>query len=195
MLDQVLSVFICIALCSPCIAQSTDAQSAKAQFGEINVAPIKDMAHEMYQMCRANQVDLPSGDFKAMAAFKIEPDGSIAKESIRLIHSSGSMVMDKKTIEMLWCIGQSHAFGPLSPLSSSTIELQVDDVEIKLSLTGFAPAPEEAKAKVTQLSLLMKLVGAQQRSRNPIVSELLGRLVLKADNNRIDAEIRLPRAR
>ena len=164
------------------------------QSGEINVAPIKDVARELYRMCQSGQLDLGSGNFSVMASFKIDPDGSIPLASIHLIHSSGSKMMDKGTIEILWRIGESHAFGPLSSLSSSTIELRVEDSEIKLSALSFAPTPEEAKAKVTQVSFLLKLVGELQRTKNPMVSELLSHLVLKADNNRIDAYITVRRS-
>jgi len=164
-------------------------------FGEINVTPIKDIVGELYQMYQAGQLDLPSDNYSIMASFRIVPDGSIPRESIRILHSSGSKIIDKKAIEVLWRLGESHALGPLSSLSSNTIELRVNDAVTKLSITSFAQTPEEATAKVTQLRWLLRLVGAQQKTKNPMVSELLSHLVMKADNKRIDADMTVPRAR
>jgi hypothetical protein len=104
-------------------------------------------------------------------------------------------MVDTKGIEVLWRLGESRALGPLSSLSSNTIELRVNDTVTKLSITSFAPTAEEAKTKVTQLSFLLKLVGAQQKTKNPMVSELLSHLVMKADNKRIDADMTVPKAR
>jgi hypothetical protein len=130
-----------------------------------------------------------------MASFKILPDGSIPVSSIKILKSSGSKTLDKRSIEILWRLGESHALGPLSSLSSNTIELKVSDAVTRLSITSFAQTPEEASAKVTQLSFLLKLVGAQQKTKNPMVAELLSHLVMKADNKRIDADMTVPRAR
>jgi hypothetical protein len=163
-------------------------------FGEINVTPIKDIVGELYQMYQSGQLDL-GDNYSIMASFRIVPDGSIPKESIKIIHQSGSKVIDTKAVEVLWSLGESHALGPLSSLSSNTIELRVNETVTKLSITSFAPTPEEAKAKVTQLSFLLKVVGAQQKTKNPMVAELLSHLVMKADNKRIDADMTVPRAR
>jgi hypothetical protein len=95
----------------------------------------------------------------------------------------------------LWRLGESRALGPLSSLSSNTIELRVNDEFTRLSITSFAPTPEEASAKVTQLKWLLKTVGALQKTKNPMVSELLSHLVMKADNKRIDADMTVSRAR
>jgi hypothetical protein len=165
-----------------------------SSFGEINVTPIKDIVGELYQMYQSGQLEL-GDNYSIMASFRILPDGSIPKESIHILHSSGNKLIDTKALEVLWRLGESHALGPLSSLSSNTIELRVNDTVTKLSITSFAPTPEEAQSKVTQLSFLLKLVGAQQKTKNPMVSELLSHLKMKADNKRIDADMTVPRAR
>ena len=165
-----------------------------SSFGEINVEPIKDIVRDLYQMYQSGQLDL-GDNYSIMASFRILPDGSIPKESIHIVHSSGSKMVDTKGMEVLWRLGESRALGPLSSLSSNTIELRVNDTVTKLSITSFAPTAEEAKTKVTQLSFLLKLVGAQQKTKNPMVSELLSHLVMKADNKRIDADMTVPKAR
>jgi len=190
-----LTPIICLALGFSCIAQSTETRQPERRPFEINGAPIKDLARELSQICQSGQAGSVSDKFRVMASFKIDPDGSIAKESIRLVGSSGSMVIDEKTIQMLWMIGESHAFGVLSSMSPNTLELQADDGEVKVSITSFAPTPEQAKTKVTQLKFLLKLVAAQQKTKNPVVSELLSLVALKADDNRFVLEIPVSRAR
>jgi hypothetical protein len=165
-----------------------------SSFGEINVEPIKGIIGELYQMSQSGQLEL-GDNYSIMASFRILPDGSIPIESIHILHSSGSKIVDKKALEVLWRLGESRALGPLSSLSSNTIELRVDDTLTKLSITSFAPSPEEAKTKVTQLSFLLGMVAKLQKTKNPMVSELLSHLVMKADNKRIDADMTVSRAR
>ena len=165
-----------------------------SSFGDINVTPIKDIVGELYQMYQSGHLDV-GDNYSIMASFRILPDGSIPKESIHILHGSGSEIVDRKAIEVLWRLGESHALGPLSSLSSNTIELRVNDTVTRLSITSFAPTAEEAQTKVTQLSFLLKTVGALQKSKNPMVSELLSHLVMKADNKRIDADMTVSRAR
>ena len=184
----ILIPIISVALASPCIGQSTEAKSANVQSGEINVALIKDTVRELYQMCHSGQLDVPD-NYSIMVSFRILPDGSIPRESIHVLHSSGSRLIDKKALEILLRMGESHALGPVSALSSNTIELLVNHTVARLSMTSFAPTAEEAQAKVTQLRFLLKLVAAQLKSKHPMFSESLSHLVLKADNKRVDVEI------
>jgi hypothetical protein len=176
----ILVPIICVALAFAGIARSTEAKSAKLQSGEINVAPIEDIARELHQMWQSGQLDL-GHDYGVMASFRILTDGSIPKESIRILHSSGSKLIDTKTLELLWRLGESQALGALASLSSNILEVRVSDTAAKLSITSFAQTAKEARFKVSQLSFLLKLVGVQQRSKNPMVSELLSHLVLKAE--------------
>src|SRR5262249_47363160 len=191
----ILFPIISVALASPCIAQSTDAKSLNVQSSETSVTPIKNVIGKVYDMYRSGQLDLDMSNFSIMLTFKVDADASILRPSIRILHSSGSMIVDKTALEVLWVLGESRALGPLSVLSSNTIELKVDNNIARLTVTSFAPTPEEAKAKVTQLSFLLKTVGALQKSKNPMVSELLGHLALRANDKRIDADITVPRLR
>jgi len=173
-----------LALASPCTGQSANVQS-----GQVGVAAEKDLVRELYQMYQSGQVDLGNNYF-LMASFRILRDGSIRKESIHIIHSSGSRLIDKKTFELLRRLGESHALRPLFSLFSNTIELLVSDTVMKLAMTSFPQTAEEAQAKVTQLRFLLKSLAARG-GKNPMFSELLSHLVVKADNRRIDIEVTL----
>src|SRR5215475_12005860 len=179
-----LTPIVCLALVSACIAQSAATSQSGHRPLEINVTPLKDLVRELIQICQTGQAGSGADSFRVVASFKVDPDASIPRESIRMLHSSGSMFIDKKALEILWMIGESHAFGYLSSMSSNAIELQADDRDAKLSITSVAPTPEEAKTNVTQLNFLLKIVAAQQKTKNPLVSELLSHVALKADDNR-----------
>src|SRR5262249_29208203 len=135
-------------------------QSPNVQSGQVGVAAAQDLVRELYQMYQSGQFDLGDNYF-LMASFRILRDGSIPKESIHIIHSSGSRSIDKKTFELLWRLGESHALRPLFSLSSNTIELLVSDTVVKLAMTSFAPTAEEAQTRVTQLRFLLKLLAAR----------------------------------
>ena len=168
----VLSGITCLALASSGVAQSTDANSIKGSFGEINVTPIKDLASKFVEVCQApGQSDKSPGDSGVTLSFKVEVDGSMLAENIRIVRSSGSRAIDKLTVEILWLLGKSHLLGPLSTLGASTIEFRVHDGLTQFTTSSSAATPEEAASKVTQLTFLLKLIAIQQKPRNPIVSE------------------------
>ena len=175
-------------------AKNEQAKPPAAGFGEINVTPIKDIVRELYQMYESGQLDLRD-NYTIMASFKILPDGSIPFTSIKILTSSNNKIVDRKAMEVLLALGATHALGPLSSLSSNTIELKVTDAATKLSITSFAQTPEDAKAKAFFLNVALGQVKKKEKDRNPIVAELLEHLVLKADNKRIDADMTVPRAR
>jgi hypothetical protein len=181
-------------------AKAAEAKAAETKddksksFGEINIAPIRDIVSKLYNMYLSGDVTL-ADSFKIMVSFKIDPDGSIPRSSIHVIKSSESKVVDQNAVEILWQLGESHALGPLSSLSSNTIELDVNDNNTKLSITSFAATPEEASAKATSISFMLKIVAATQKTKNPAVWELLSHLTVKADNKRIDATMIVPKAR
>jgi hypothetical protein len=166
--------------------EAAEGQDKPKSFGEINVAPIRDIVPRLYNMYRSGALTL-ADDFKVTVAFKIDPDGSIPKESMHLVRSSGSEVVDESALEILWRLGESHIFVPLSTLSSDIIELDVNDSQARLSITCFAATPDEASTKATSISFMLKVVAATQKNKNPAVAELLSLLTLKADNKRIDA--------
>src|SRR5215831_1557555 len=113
-------------------------------------------------------------------------------ENIRIVRSSGSRAIDKLTVEILWLLGKSHLLGPLSTLGASTIEFRVHDGLTQFTTSSSAATPEEAASKVTQLTFLLKLIAIQQKPRNPIVSELLSHVAVKANNKQVDAEMTIP---
>jgi hypothetical protein len=171
------------------------AKAGAGQFGEINVAPIKDIVGKVYEMYESGQLDLAFDDFILMASFKIDPDGSIPKSSIKITKSSKSEVVDRTALEVLWRLGESHALGPLSTLSSNTIKLEINEKVARLTITSFAPTADEAKSKAQSLSFLLNILRVAQKGKNPAVAELLSHLVLKSDNKRIDADMTVPRGK
>jgi hypothetical protein len=191
----VQTAIVILALASVSLAQSPKIELANGHSVEINVTPLKDIAADLYEMCQSGELALPSIRFTTMVSFKIDPYGPIPKESIHILRSSDSKIIDTKAIEVVWRLGESHVLGPWSSLSSNSIELRTDENIIKLSMTGFSRTPDETKSRATQISFLLKLIAAQQRPRNPVVSELLSHFVIKTDNNRIDMELILPRDR
>ncbi|HEY6327765.1 MAG TPA: TonB C-terminal domain-containing protein [Blastocatellia bacterium] len=183
-------------------AKAAEAKAAEAKaaadksksFGEINIGPIKDIVGNLYNLYQSGQLTL-ADNFKIMLAFRIDPDGSIPRSSVRLVTSSGSKKVDENAMEILGALGASHALGPLSSLSSNTIELDVNDQFTRLSITSFAPTAEEAAQKAYSIGWMLKIVRASQAKKNPAVAELLSHLVIKADNKRVDADMTVPKSR
>jgi len=108
-----------------------------AQFGEINEAPIKDTVAKLYELYQAGGLDLEK-EFSVMAGFKVDPDGSLS--NIRIIRPSPNKLVDAKALEILWNIGESHALGPVSDLTSATISLDLTENTARLRITAFAPS-------------------------------------------------------
>ena len=175
-------------------AKAAELKEKSKSFGEINVAPIKDIVGKLYNMYQSGDLAL-ADNFKIMVAFRIDPDGSIPRSSIKVVQSSGSKVVDNNALEILWQLGESHALGPLSSLSSNTIALDVNEKVTRLSITSFAPSAEEADFKAKQITFMLKIAGSLQKNKNPAVAELLSRLTVKADNKRVDADMTVPKAR
>ena len=166
-----------------------------SKFGEINDAPIKDIVGKVYALYQAGGLDLKGDtpEFSVMAGFTIAKDGSIPKKSIKIIKSSGSKIIDEKAIEILWNIGESHALGPISMLSSNSIRLDLTARVAKLTITGFAPSSAVAKAKAQELNFLFFALKLTQK--NSDTAELLSGVKIRSDNNRVDAELTVSRAR
>jgi hypothetical protein len=174
--------------------RSAESKSS-TQFGEINVNPIKDIIGNLYSVYQAKQLEMDLTNLKVMATFKIDKDGSIPISSIKVIKSSGSKIVDQTAIEILWRLGESHGLGPLSELSSNTIQLEITDKIARLTITSFAPSPNDARAKAELLNSLISVLRWVQGSKNPAVAELLGHLRVTSNNNRIDAEMSVSRQR
>lgn len=170
-------------------AQNKPATPTK--FGEINEAPIKDTVAVLYQLFQAGGLDIPEMKFSVMAGFKVEPDGSLS--GIRIIRKSESRIIDEKALEILWKIGESHALGPVSDLSSATISLDVTDEIARLRITAFAPTPEIAKAKSDLLGVLFWALRMKEKS--PDISQLLSLIKVKSDGKRVDTDLVVPRAK
>src|SRR5262249_45530776 len=179
-------------------AEAKEAEAKKAgssQFGDINVTPMKDIIGKIYDMTQAGEVDLHLTDFTMMASFKIDADGTIPASSIKLMKSSGSSEVDRLGKRVIFMLGESGALKPLSILSSNTIKLEINDTYARLSITSFAPTPEDASRLASQIGFLLGAVRFGQRNKNPAVAELLSHLTLKSDNKRVDADLRVSRAR
>lgn len=161
------------------------------KFGEINEAPIKDTVASLYQLFQAGGLDIPDMTFKVMAGFKVEPDGSLS--NIHIKRSSESKIIDTKALEILWKIGESHALGPVSDLTSATISLEVDADVAVLRVTAFAPTPEIAKQKSDLLGVLFWALRMKEKS--PDVAQLLALIHVNSDGKRVDTVLKVPRAK
>ena len=164
-----------------------------AQFGEINEAPIKDTIGKLYEMFQAGGLDIPEMKFEMWAGFKVEPDGSLS--NVRIIKSSESKIIDTKALEILWNIGESHALGPVSDLSTATISLKVDDKIARLRITAFAQTPEIAKAKADLLNILFGLMKMAQKNKSPDIAELLSLIHVSSRGKFVDTDLVVPRER
>ena len=115
---------------------------------------------------------------------------------IRTLKSSGSKNLDVKAADVLWTIGESHALGTLSTLTSNSIRLDLTGDVARLTITSFAPNPEEAKQKANDLNALFFFLKVAQKAKgNNDVVELLSHAKVRSDNNRIDADLTMSRAR
>lgn len=160
------------------------------KFGEINVAPIRDTVGNLYKLFEAGGLDIPEVKFSVMAGFKVMPDGSF--ENIRIITSSGSKIIDRNALEILSNIGESHALGPVSNLSSSTISLEVTDELARIRIMAFAPTPEIAKEKSGLLNALFWALRMKEQS--PELGQLLKLIKVKSEGKRVDTDLVVPRA-
>ena len=164
--------------------------SSSTQFGEINIAPIKDTVANLSKLFEEGGLDIPEMKFSVMAGFKVMPDGSF--ENIRIIKSSGSKIIDRNAMEILSNIGESRALGPVSNLSSSTISLEVTDDLARIRIMAFAPTPEIAKEKADLLNVLFWALRMKEKS--PDLGQLLKLIKVKNEGKRVDTDLVVPRA-
>ena len=174
-------------------AKDTGAQDTKAASGpvrEINVLPVKDLAAQFVQTCRSSEAELAAAESGVVVSFKVATDGLIPVDSIHIDHSSGSKTIDKTTVEVLWRVGEAHVLGPLWVLSPITVSFRIHEGVTQLSImSSRAPTPEEAKSKATQLGFLLKVIGTSQKTKNPLVYELLSHVAVTTSDDRINAVI------
>ena len=175
------------------LAAKEKPKAKAAEFGEVNEAPIKDMVAEVYKLYQAGTLDVNVTSLSVMAGFKIEKDGSLS--NIKIIKSSGNKTVDEKAAQLLWMIGESHALGPISDLSSGSIKLDLTENTSRLTVTAFAATADAAKAKADLLNLLFSVMRMARKKDSPDVAELLSMLKVRSDSNRIDAELSVSRAR
>ena len=166
---------------------------SETKFGEINEAPIKDIIGQVYTQYREGQLDLSIINFTVMATFKIERDGSLS--NIELVEKSGSRIIDRQALAILYAISESHALSPLSDLSSDSIKFELAETYAQVTITGFAPSASDARAKATVLNDVLMLARLAQIKKNPDAAELLGILKISCDNNRVSAVMNVPRSR
>lgn len=166
---------------------------SEIKFGEINEAPIKDIVSRTYARYKEGKLDIPTTELTVEAGFEIEKDGSLSK--VRLIKRSGSEIIDREALAILYAISESHALSPISHLTSNTIRFDLDSKTARLTITGFAPSAREASNQAGALNLLLYAARITQQSKSPETAELLSLVKVKSDNKRIDAEMMVSRAR
>lgn len=165
--------------------------ASETKFGEINIAPIRDTVGNLYKLFEAGGLDIPEVKFSVLAGFKVMPDGSF--ENIRIITSSGSKIIDRNALEILSNIGESHALGPVSNLTSSTISLEVTDDLARIRIMAFATTPEIAKEKSGLLNALFWALRMKEKS--PELGQLLKLIKVKSEGKRVDTDLIVPRAK
>ncbi|HSE36087.1 MAG TPA: hypothetical protein VLG74_02220 [Blastocatellia bacterium] len=171
------------------IAEQNKATAPK--FGEINIAPIKDTVGNIAKLFEEGGLDIPEVKFSLLAGFKVMPDGSF--ENIRIIKSSGSKIIDRNALEILSNIGESHALGPVSNLTSSTISLEITDDLARIRIMAFAPTPEIAKEKSGLLNALFWALRMKETS--PELGQLLKLIKVKSEGKRVDTDLMVPRTK
>jgi len=164
--------------------------STPTQFGEINIAPIKDIVANLSKLFEEGGLDIPEMKFSVMAGFKVMPDGSF--ENIKILESSKSKIIDRNALEILSNIGESKALGPVSNLSSATISLQVTEDLARIRIMAFAPTPEIAKEKADLLNVLFWALRMKEKS--PDLGQLLKLIKVKNEGKRVDTDLMVPRA-
>ena len=165
-------------------------KAASSKFGEINIAPIKDTVGNIAKLFEEGGLDIPEVKFSVMAGFKVMPDGSF--QDIRIIKSSGSKIIDRNALEILSNIGESHALGPVSNLTSTTISLEITDDLARIRIMAFAPTPEIAKEKSGLLNALFWALRMKEKS--PELGQLLKLIKVKSEGKRVDTDLMVPRA-
>ncbi|MGA9772783.1 MAG: hypothetical protein WBV94_27385 [Blastocatellia bacterium] len=172
-------------------AKQQNADSSPARYGEINEAAIKDMIGKIYSLYKAGGLVLE--DFSVTANFKIDPDGSLPRSSIVLTKKSNDPQKNNFALQILWLIGESHALAPLAPMSSNSVEFELVGDKVRLTITGFAPTPEWAKQKASELKILFWVMSKAQKNSN--AAELLSLVKIDASNNRMTLDLTVSRER
>jgi hypothetical protein len=172
-------------------AEAKQANAAGTKYGEINETALKDIVGKIYSTYKAG--DLGTEDFTVMASFKIDPDGSMPRSSIVLTKKSSDPQKNNFALQVLWLIGESHALAPLSPLTSNSVEFELNGERARLVITGFAPTPEWAKQKASELRLLFFAMRFAQKNSN--AAELLSLVKINAMNNRMSLDLTVSRER
>ena len=169
---------------------AAEKKPSSTQFGEINIAPIKDTVANLSKLFEEGGLDIPEMKFSVMAGFKVMPDGSF--ENIRILKSSGSKIIDRNALEILSNIGESRALGPVSNLTSPSISLEVTDDIARIRIMAFAPTPEIAKEKADLLNVLFWALRMKEKS--PDLGQLLKLIKVKNEGKRVDTDLMVPRA-
>lgn len=181
------------AASQPATEQSKPTKASATEFGEINEAPLKEIVGKVYQQYKAGGLDIDVMNFTVMAAFEIEPDGSLSQ--VRIIESSGSKIIDMQARAILHAISESHALSPIADLTSNTIRLEMTEKVVQLTIMGFAPSETEAKNKASNLNLVLSIARMAQQSKSPDTAELLSMVNIISDNKRIYAKMMTSRER
>src|SRR6185436_9707640 len=120
---------------------------------------------KVYTMYQVGWAKVNLTNLSLMLSYNIEKDGTIT--NIRTVKSSGNNFIDTKAKEILWNLGESHALGPLTVLTSNTIKLELTEKVARLSITGFAPTPDDAVRLARDLNGLFMLMRAFRKNSSP----------------------------
>ncbi|HJQ22492.1 MAG TPA: hypothetical protein VKA60_01165 [Blastocatellia bacterium] len=176
-------------------AAAKEASNGPMQFGTINEAAIKDMIAKMFESYKNGELD--AGNYAVRLGFRINCDGSMPRESIRLLPWDKATPPDPKkenlAKQILWLIGESHAVGSLCQFSSNSIDFEMNDEITRLSITGFGPTPEWTNEKAMQLKTLF--LGISLLKGNTDTGQLAKLVKIHTTSKRLDLDLTISRER
>jgi hypothetical protein len=163
--------------------------SGYGSFGKINTAPIKDQIQRLYLAKKDGKLRIPDGKFKVGVSGSINPDGTLAEYRIHI--PSGIPEIDDSAMAILAAVSESRALGPLSKLTSITMELDIDQ-EAKLTVVGFTSTETDA-SNLHNLADFAVFAAKRTKGDDPAAMVMLNNLDIKHAGNRIQAVIKVPK--
>lgn len=161
------------------------------KFGQINSRPIREIVGKVYQKYKSGELQgVENAVFSVTVGFKINQDGSLS--NLKVVKSSGSAQIDEAALNIIHAVGESRAMAPLASLSSMTITLNNGTDLSSLRVIGFAGTATEATELANSLNALLVLAAFAKQDR-PEQGELLRRMQVKADGNRLVGSLSISR--
>jgi len=159
------------------------------------VTPIKEILSKVLDICNSGRPDPALNSFSVAVSFEVAADGSIPTSTIKIVKTSGSVTIDKTAHEVLSLLGESHLLDMLGGRRPDTLEIKLADNTSHLAVGFLASTAEEARSKSDTFRFMLGVVKFAQKARDPLLSELLDHVTLKAEDKTITADLALPCSR